>query len=264
MPDRFCCLPAAVRGTLVLLFALQVIFAAIGCSKDDEQHVHEPGTHGGIIVSVGQDHYHAEALFSEGKLRLYMLDQDQAKVIDIEQQELQAFLRPFGDAQSYPITLIPEPQEGDGPDRTSLFVGTLPSGMKAGQLLVNVPMIRINGERYRFSFATAEPVMPAKVTSDAERQLYLTPGGRYTDADIAANGSVTASEKFADFVSSHDMHPEPGARICPITNTVANPDCGWIIGGQEYLFCCPPCVDEFLKRAKEEPESVLDAAAYVK
>jgi len=136
--------------------------------------------------------------------------------------------------------------------------------MKPGQLLVNVPMIRINGERYRLSFATAEPIMPAKVTSDAERELYLTAGGRYTEADIKANGSVTASAKFAGFVSAHDMHPEPGARICPITNTVANPECGWIIGGQEYLFCCPPCVDEFLKRAKEDPASVQDASTYVK
>ena len=47
------------------------------------------------------------------------------------------------------------------------------------------------------------------------------------------------------------MNPKKGARICPITMTAASPQVAWVIGGNTYTFCCPPCVDEFLARAKK-------------
>ena len=53
--------------------------------------------------------------------------------------------------------------------------------------------------------------MPDKVADDAERELYLTPGGIYTQADIEANGNLTASQKFKGFMAKHDMHPKPGS-----------------------------------------------------
>ena len=105
--------------------------------------------------------------------------------------------------------------------------------------------------------------MPAKVTNAKERELYLTAGGLYTDSDIQANGSKTASEKFRGFESVHDRNPRTGDRICPITQTKANPKCTWIINGEEYRFCCPPCVDEFLKVAKQQPDDIKPAAEYV-
>jgi len=236
----------------------------IGCTKPVEKHMHEPGSHGGIIVSVGQDHYHAEILFAEGRMRVYMLDQDQAKVIDIETQDMEAYIRPFGEPQAFTVKLAAQPQDGDAKGKTSLFVGDLPKEFKSSQWLVNVPLIKINGERYRFSFATSEPVMPTKVVNDQEKELYLQPGGKYTLEDILANGSQTASQKFANFMSAHDMNPKPGARICPITRTLANAECSWVIGGQEYRFCCPPCIDEFVKLAKEKPQEILNPEEYVK
>lgn len=69
--------------------------------------------------------------------------------------------------------------------------------------------------------------------------------------------------KFAGFHASHDPNPTPGARICPITDTRANPECSWIVGGKTYLFCCPPCVDEFVRRAKDDPESIRAPETYV-
>ena len=104
--------------------------------------------------------------------------------------------------------------------------------------------------------------MPRKVTNEAERQLYLTAGGKYTDADIRANGSLTASQKYRGFRSSHDMHPAAGDAICPITETKANAKCTWIVGGKSYAFCCPPCIDEFVKLAKEHPEEIHDPRDY--
>jgi len=246
----------------IIVFGM--LLMALGCTRSEVAHLHEPGAHGGIIVAVGQDHYHAEILFAEGRMRMYMLDQDQAKVIDIESQNIEAYIRPFGEAQAFTIELSAQPQDGDGEGRSSLFVGDLPKQIKPLQWLVNIPMIKINGERYRFSFATSDPVMPTKVTSDEEESLYLKPGGKYTLEDIQANGSQTVSQKFVNFMSTHDMNPKPGARICPITNTVANAECTWVIGGQEYQFCCPPCIDEFVKRAKENPGEILNAGDYTK
>src|SRR5205807_486834 len=103
-----------------------------------------------------------------------------------------------------------------------------------------------------------------KVQDEAERQLYLTPGGKYTAADIEANGQRTASEKFQGFQAAHDLHPAPGERICPITLTRANQACTWIVGGQEYQFCCPPCVDEFVQLAKSKPDQIKQPEEYRK
>ena len=46
--------------------------------------------------------------------------------------------------------------------------------------------------------------------------------------------------------------------------TKANPKFTWIINGQAYQFCCPPCVDEFVQLAKEKPDEIAPAASYVK
>ncbi len=106
--------------------------------------------------------------------------------------------------------------------------------------------------------------MPAGVDADEERALYLTPGGLYTEADIKANGSMTASDKYKGKMAKHDMKPKAGDKICPITMTKANPKFTWIIGGKTYEFCCPPCIDEYVLLAKTSPKEVLDPNEYVK
>lgn len=243
------------------LFALLVL----GCGNgDDGSHLHPPGEHGGFIVALGRDHYHAEILFADGELRLFVLGQDSTEVVDIASQNITVYLRPFGDANARTIELQPRPQPGDAQGNSSLFAASIPEGLPATEMLVTVPSIAIGDARYRFSFATQEPLMPQKVSDAAEKELYLTPGGLYTDADIEANGGLTASEKFEGFISQHNMNPAEGARICPITATAANAKCTWIIDGQEYRFCCPPCVDEFLRRCKEQPEEVRPADSYIK
>jgi hypothetical protein len=106
--------------------------------------------------------------------------------------------------------------------------------------------------------------MPDRVAGDEESVLYLTAGGKYTQADIDANGRVTASTKFRGVKSLHDMSPQPGDKICPVTRTKANPKFTWIVDGQPYQFCCPPCVDEFVKTAKQSPDEIQPADRYVK
>ena len=65
-------------------------------------------------------------------------------------------------------------------------------------------------------------------------------------------------------MSSHDRKPKAGDKICPITRTKANPNITWVVGGKTYEFCCPPCVDEFVKTAKEHPEEIKEPGSYVK
>lgn len=238
-----------------------------------EEHGHKPGMHGGLIVPIGRDSYHAEAVFEQGgTLRLFMLGQDEGRVQEVETQSLTAYAKAEGGVDSVAFTLEPEPLADDAEGQTSQFVGTLPEDLTGQPVEVTIPSLRIKGERFRLGFASVVEheaaaahggaEMPDKVANDAERELYLTPGGHYTVADIAANGNVTATQKFKGFRAKHDMHPKPGDKVCPITMTKANPECAWVVGGKTYEFCCPPCVDEFVAVAKAggeigEPEDYV-------
>lgn len=230
-------------------------------------HGHRAGTHGGLIVPIDGAHYHVEAILAaDGELRLLTLGASEDRVQEVESQTLVAYVRPRDEMHSRTIELGPAPREGDTPGATSAFAGRLPDGLAGRPLVVVVPSIRIGGQRLRFGLELGpDPAggMPAKVADEEEDRLYLTPGGKYTEADIAANGRRTASARFAGFRAAHDPHPTPGDRVCPITDTRANPACSWVVGGETYFFCCPPCVDEFVKRAKEEPGTIRAPGDYV-
>ncbi len=232
----------------------------------DEEHGHKSGAHGGFIVPIGKDHYHAEAVFHrDGTLAIYLLGNDESEVLETESQPLACYVRPTDSKDSAELVLNADPQPGDSPGRTSRFTGRLPDDLAAQEVFCLVPSVRIGPGRYRFSFTSQleQPDMPVKVVDDAERSLYLTPGGHYTVADIDANGRVTASERYLGFHSAHDFDPQPGDRLCPITRTKANPACTWVIGGRTYQFCCPPCIDEFVRRAKERPGQLEPPEALV-
>jgi len=244
--------------------------AAPAASGDDEEHGHKAGAHGGIIVSLGRDSYHVEAIVTgTGELRLHTLGNDESRVVDVEVQDLVAYVKPAGGTDSTSIEIKPQPQPGDAEGKSSLFVAQLPDPLIGQSIDVTVPNITIAGERFRLGFTTkseghGSEAMPGKVADEAEQTLYLTPGGLYTQADIEANGNVTASEKFVGFQATHDLKPKVGDKICPVTLTKANPKCAWIVGGQNYEFCCPPCVDEFVALAKSKPEEVKEPDHYVK
>ena len=234
-----------------------------------EAHAHKPGDHGGNVVEIGRDNYHAEAVFEKGGgVRLYVLGKDEAKVQEVESQVLTAYAKAPGSAEAVEFTLPPTPQPGDADGKTSMFLGKLPPELQAKTVEVTVPSIRVNGDRFRFGFASAADdhadVMPVKVNDSEEQKLYLTPGGKYTEDDIRANGNVTAAQKFKGAKAVHNLSPQTGEKICPITLTKANPKFTWVVGGKPYEFCCPPCVDEFVKNAKEHPDQVKDPGEFVK
>lgn len=238
-------------------------------SEIEGQHAHKPGGHGGIIVEIGRDNYHAEAVFEKGGvLRLYMLAKDEAKIQEVESQTLTGYVKPEGGTEATSFVFRPVPQPGDAEGKTSQFVANLPKELAGKSLEVTIPSIRIGSERFRLGFksvpAPHDEDLLDKVSGDEERQLYLTPGGKYTEADIKANGNMTASQKFKGVMSSHDRKPKSGDKICPITRTKANPKITWVVGGKTYEFCCPPCIDEFVKTAKERPEEIKEPGSYLK
>ncbi len=235
----------------------------------EREHGHKPGAHGGIIVSFGLDSYHAEAIVEKGgRLRLLMLGKDESRIQEVDEQTLTAYIKPIGDTEAIPAELRAVPQEGDAPGKTSQFVGQLPESVSARAMEVTIPMLRIAGERFRVGFTTETVAhsdeMPASLPEDVESVLYLSPGGKYTQADIATNGNVTASQKFRGVMAKHDMKPKPGDKVCPITNTKANSRFTWVVDGKPYEFCCPPCVDEFVKLAKEQPDAIKSPETYFK
>ncbi len=240
---------------------------------EEGEHEHIPGAHGGVIVALGRDSYHVEPVFDgDGTITLYMLQSDETKVLEIDATTLAAHIKSADMPSSMPFEFQPLPQADDSAGKTSRFVAAIPEAFRGKTTDIVVPSLRIEGERFRLWFSSpelhssnaVEHSMPAKVADDSERELYLTPGGLYTAADIEANGNQTASQKFAGFQSAHDMNPQTGDKICPVTQTKANPKCSWIVNGKTYEFCCPPCVDEFVKMAKTSPEKILSPEQYVK
>ena len=122
-------------------------------SEHDESHGHKAGSHGGIIVSLGRDSYHVEAIVTQaGELRLYTLGNDESRVVDIELQQLIAYMKAEGSSDSRELELKPQPQPGDAEGRASLFVAKLPDDLIGQSIDVTVPNITIRGERFLLGF----------------------------------------------------------------------------------------------------------------
>ena len=114
-------------------------------------------------------------------------------------------------------------------------------------------------------YAAAGPwQMPAAIGAAEAEALHLVAGGQYTSAEIDRNGKTVPARRYRGFQARHDSNPQPGDKLCPVTRTKANPACTWQIGGRVYEFCCPPCIDEFVRQAKEQPDQILAPEAYVK
>jgi YHS domain-containing protein len=251
-------------------------FKAGGHGHEKKKTGHDVETHpGGVHVAFAQGRYYAEAVMHKGgSVHLFLFGKDMSKVVEAESQKITAYVRKIGEKEFVTFELRPEPLEGDGKGLTSRFTGEIPKDLWNQDLEITIPALKLGSERYHLAFQTvdkpgdghdAKLAMPtSKAEEDEERKLYLTAAGIYTNEDIKANGNVIASEKFKGFKATHDIKPKVGDKICPVTLTKANPECTWIIAGKKYEFCCPPCVEEFVKLAKESPKDVKQPEEYVK
>jgi hypothetical protein len=255
--------------TIALLLAALLVQRVWQSAGLRERHEHSRGERGGVIVSLGGDRYHVEGVFTqEGSLKLYPLGRETDRVMEVPIQTLTAYITPHGEAQALSLRLEPEPQVGDTPGMTSCFAGRLPAALTGQTLEVRIPNFRIDGHRFHLAFVQGSadriPAMPSGATGAEERELFLVPGGNYSQGDIVANGSTTPSLRFRGFQSRHDHNPKSGDPLCPVTRTKANPACTWIIDGQSYSFCCPPCIGEFVRLAKEQPDRLGPPESYAK
>jgi len=106
--------------------------------------------------------------------------------------------------------------------------------------------------------------MPPDVSGTPfERDLFLTPGGLYTRDDIHANGNVVPSAKLKGISWPHDDALKAGDKVCPVTANKADSRCSWIVNSKTYEFCCTPCLDKFVKLAKEHPEKIKEPGEYI-
>src|SRR5262245_28365161 len=116
-----------LRNSAAVLLGFAIVLVS-GCGKapdevkpaaetagaPDGEHCHQPGQHGGSIVEIGRDNYHAEAVFGEeGLVLLYMLARDEAQIQEVESQTLTAYARAAGDTRGVEFTLKPQPRKDD-------------------------------------------------------------------------------------------------------------------------------------------------------
>lgn len=231
------------------------------------EHDHKTvGPHGGALAEWGDHDYHVEFTVDHpaGTAVVYILDGNAKVARPIAATELKLALKL---KEPVTITLTPRPQPGDPAGRASafdarhdafrsirVFAGTVSGqfdGKKYSGTLQEVPHSEHDGKK-----ASAQP-------TPREVDLFLKPGGIYTQADIEKNGGVVPSAKFAGVSFAHDDDLKAGDRVCPVTVNKADEQCTWWVNGKEYQFCCPPCLEKFVKQAKESPEKIKDPSTYI-
>jgi hypothetical protein len=228
--------------------------------------------HASNIQSFGNCHIEAQTTRSGGLTLIVsgIKDKDLLPIETDPPLELQALTQ---GEDPVPVTMAPKPYPGEPRGTSSRFVGQIPN-FQPGQTGLTLTLA-FQGHNYRIQWpglalmpgagaASEDAAMPEALGSAEAQKLFLTPGGLYTQADIDANGKTTATAKYGSTMASHNAHPKPGDSLCPISETVANPKFTWVIGGEKYTFCCPPCIEEFVRKAKENPDAIKPPGAYVK
>ena len=261
-------LATTVGGVAVVLALNFVNPGQRGAGDDPGPHDHPPGPHGGAVVAIDRgNRFHAEAVFdAAGFVHLYTFGRELTEPRLVLARTVCAAVRGHGGSPSeHAVMLRPRPQPGDPPGTASRFVGRLPPAAWRPHLQLVVWSLRVEGERFRFEIDAAgapfDEDSAAKAIA-AEAALYSTPAGKYGADDIRVNGGRVPTEKYRGERPAHEDQPAAGDRVCPVSLARADPRFVWVVGGREYLFCCPPCIDEFVATAKERPDEVKEPEFY--
>lgn len=91
----------------------------------DDVHGHpEHGPHGGDLVELGKEAFHAELVHSDGGIAMYVLDGSATKPVAIASEKLVVSLKHNGQVASF--DLAANPDANDPPGQTSRFTSTDP------------------------------------------------------------------------------------------------------------------------------------------
>jgi hypothetical protein len=216
------------------------------------------GPHGGPCAEWGKEDYHAEFIVDADKKQVivYVLDGDaKAAPKNLEASKITEMKVTIKEAEQITLVLKHDPKLSG--DKGIAFTAEHPKFAKPAGMKVNIAG-HVEGVPYS---GDVDYKAPKKDTS----ALYLNPGGIYTAADIKANGNRTAAEKFKgqDWSGAHDDNVKPGDKVCPVTKSKALSECAWTVKGQNYEFCCPPCVDKFINWAHFYSDRIKNANEYV-
>jgi YHS domain-containing protein len=220
-----------------------------GKGKSDHDHP-ETGPHGGPLAEWGKEEYHAELVIDRAgkQATVYILDGTAKKAPKISHEKItDVKIAVVGKLDTF-VKLEHDAKKSD--DKGIAYVGTHEMFAKPGERKFNINW-KVEGE-----------AGGGDVTYAPKLAIALTPKGKYTEDDIKKNGSITPMEKYAK-LKHIGGEPAVGDTICPDSKEKANPECVWVIQGQTYAFCCPSCINSFLKVAQNEPEKVKDAKEYV-
>jgi hypothetical protein len=248
---------------LLVLITLQFV-----PDEHDRSHAHSPAPHGGLVIPIGsgRNHFHAEAVIGPtGVIELYTLGADPFSAVPVEPQHLAIDVLTDG-GESVPMVLRPAPESGppDGP--TTRFLGRIPPDLLGRRLTFRVPDFSMGDERFEFALqwqsSISEAEHAAHVAKEQQR-LYLTPGGRYTEADINTTERQTAVKRYRGQRARRLVPAQKGERMCPVTRMKPDERFVWTVGGKVYQFCCPVCIDDFVNAAREMPESIKAPEEYV-
>jgi YHS domain-containing protein len=255
---------------------------AFGCGKSETKPIAPPpapakpadthdhltvGPHGGPLAEWGDHAYHVEFTVdaATGTATAYVLDKNAKVAVPISAKDVSLSLK-----ATVPVTiaLSPKPQPGDPAGLASAYSGTHES-LRTMKRWGGTLAAQFDGKRYAAPFETpahkdhVDVSPPAGAPTAREIDLFLKPGGIYTLADIEKNGGVVPAVKFAGVAFDHDDDLKPGDKICPVTVNKADEKCVWWVNGQQYTFCCPPCLEKFVKQAKTTPEKVKAPGEYI-
>jgi hypothetical protein len=92
-----------------------------GSRVKDQPHEHEQGPHGGHLVELGEEEYHAEVVFDpkSSKITLYVLDSSGKKAAPIDAKEIKLELTIGGQPKSFTAKAVAD--KGDPSDKSSRF-----------------------------------------------------------------------------------------------------------------------------------------------
>jgi YHS domain-containing protein len=222
--------------------------------KDAKPHDHsDVGPHGGTLVEW-DDTYHAEFTLDHANktATIYILD-DKAKLAPkIDAGKITKVLLTITSVKPFiEVNLTHDAKLSS--EKGIVFTGTNDYFAKTTEFKG-----QLDGTVDGKTFGGPLNYKPSKAA------LFLAPGGIYTVADIKANGNMTPAEKFkGKNLTMHDAKAKAGDPLCPITGNKAEAECAWTVKGQQYHFCCPPCLNQFIDRAHHQPEKIKDAKEYV-
>ena len=115
-----------MRNCLLLVGSVGLVFV-VGCNSanqayhevpkgtrvTDQPHSHEEGPHGGHLVELGEEEYHAEVVLDPktSKITIYILDSSAKKPVPIDAKEVKLELTIGGQPKPFAAKAVPDKED---------------------------------------------------------------------------------------------------------------------------------------------------------